>query len=80
MALRQGLKSFHASLLNHFRQSPQQLAVPCSLVFLRGVAEGTFLDRQNVTERVLHVVRHFEKIDPAKVDPYRSRFSILTVV
>ena len=72
MALRQGLKSIHASLLNYFRAYPQQLTVPCSLVFLRRLAEGTFLDRQNVTERVLHVVRHFEKIDPDKVDPHGS--------
>mmetsp|Transcript_21656 Transcript_21656/g.63874 ORF Transcript_21656/g.63874 Transcript_21656/m.63874 type:complete len:124 (+) Transcript_21656:48-419(+) len=37
----------------------------------RGLAE--FLDRNDVTERVLGVVKSFEKVDPAKVTP-KSNF------
>ena len=67
MALRHGLQNAKASLLSYFRQVPENSLAPFGALFARSLAEGTFLDRNNVTERVLHVVRHFEKIDPAKV-------------
>lgn len=35
--------------------------------FWRGFAGGGYLDKDEVTQRVLHVTKHFEKIDPAKV-------------
>ena len=34
---------------------------------LRGLAGGAYLDKTIVTDRVLHVTKHFEKIDPGKV-------------
>ncbi|GMN26152.1 hypothetical protein TIFTF001_001208 [Ficus carica] len=30
---------------------------------------GTFLDKSEVTERVINVVKNFQKVDPAKVTP-----------
>ena len=42
-----------------------------ALLGARGLAD--FLDRGDVTERVLGVVKSFEKVDPAKVTP-KSNF------
>ncbi|KAK9810037.1 hypothetical protein WJX72_003839 [[Myrmecia] bisecta] len=37
---------------------------------VRGFAEqGTFLDKKDVTDRVLSVVKNFDKVDPSKVTP-----------
>lgn len=67
MSARRGFLLFRASLLNAFRPEAESIAAPLSFSFLRHLAGGTFLDRNNVTERVLHVVRHFDKIDATKV-------------
>ncbi|MQM22307.1 hypothetical protein Taro_055357 [Colocasia esculenta] len=32
-------------------------------------ARGTFLDKSDVTDRVITVVKNFQKVDPAKVTP-----------
>lgn len=32
-------------------------------------ASGTYIDKQEVTDRVLTVVKNFQKVDPAKVTP-----------
>jgi NADH dehydrogenase (ubiquinone) 1 alpha/beta subcomplex 1 len=42
-------------------------ASPLSLQFLRGFADASFLDKKDVTDRVLNVVKNFEKVDAAKV-------------
>jgi NADH dehydrogenase (ubiquinone) 1 alpha/beta subcomplex 1 len=39
------------------------------LTLLRGFAEGTYLDKNQVTERILNVVKHFDKVEPSKVTP-----------
>ena len=39
-------------------------ALACAAV--RGFAAGTYLDKAQVTERVLSVVKNFAKVDPAK--------------
>lgn len=39
-----------------------------ALSIFRGFAGGSYLDKDNVTERVMSVTKHFEKIDPAKVE------------
>lgn len=36
---------------------------------LRWMAEGTFLDKNDVTERVLSVIKNHEKVDQSKVSP-----------
>ena len=45
----------------------QAAAGGLSLTLSRGFAEGTYLNKDDVTERVLKVVKNFEKTDPAKV-------------
>lgn len=37
------------------------------LTLLRGFAEGTYLDKGQVTERILDVVKNFDKVEPSKV-------------
>ena len=39
-------------------------ALACSA--LRSFASGTYLDKAQVTDRVLNVVKSFAKVDPAK--------------
>jgi NADH dehydrogenase (ubiquinone) 1 alpha/beta subcomplex 1 len=66
-------------VLRHLRASVtassfQPSALPTlSNIISRGFGGG-FLDKDAVTERVLHVTKHFEKIDAAKVGQ-RSRRS-----
>lgn len=36
---------------------------------LRWMAEGTFLDKNDVTDRVLSVIKNHEKVDQSKVNP-----------
>jgi NADH dehydrogenase (ubiquinone) 1 alpha/beta subcomplex 1 len=43
-----------------------------SVSLLRGLAGGAYLDKTVVTDRVVHVTKHFEKIDPKKVAPAAS--------
>lgn len=38
-----------------------------AIAFTRAFAGGAHLDKSEVTERVIEVTKHFEKIDPAKV-------------
>lgn len=40
-----------------------------SLAIFRGFAGGAYLDKDDVTERVLHVAKHFQRVDAAKVTP-----------
>jgi hypothetical protein len=65
-AVRQGV-------LAHLRVSPtlpSDAVAPVSLQFLRGFAEASYLDKSEVTDRVLSVVKNFEKVDDGKVgDP-----------
>lgn len=61
----QALRTARESIVRCFRIDT--VGAPFALYLSRGLAGGTFLDRNKVTERVLHVVRHFEKIDQSKV-------------
>lgn len=67
MAMARAFSSFRASVLAHVKLQ----AVPAwSLATERGFAAdagGSFLDKQQVAERVLGVVKNFQKVDPAKV-------------
>mmetsp|Transcript_21473 Transcript_21473/g.31348 ORF Transcript_21473/g.31348 Transcript_21473/m.31348 type:complete len:118 (-) Transcript_21473:209-562(-) len=42
--------------------------------FVRTFAGSTFLDANVVTDRIVEVVKNFDKVDPAKVSP-TSKFS-----
>ena len=67
MAMARAFSSFRASVLAHVKLQ----AVPAwSFATERGFAAdagGSFLDKQQVAERVLGVVKNFQKVDPAKV-------------
>lgn len=60
---------------NHAQQA---IGGASSLSFLRGfAAEGTYLDKDQVTERVLHVVKHFDKVEGSKVRAFRKQHTTL---
>ena len=40
---------------------------------LRWMAEGTFLDKAEVTDRVISVIKNHEKVDQSKVGPWMQR-------
>lgn len=66
------LGSVGAAVLRHFRLPVQQISssssqAAVSLSLWRGFAGGGYLDKTDVTQRVLDVAKHFEKVDPAKV-------------
>jgi NADH dehydrogenase (ubiquinone) 1 alpha/beta subcomplex 1 len=74
MAVSSAVSAFKQGLLRHLRVPLQQqtllgsaAAVGTSLSLWRGFAGGGYLDKDEVTQRVLEVTKHFEKIDPAKV-------------
>ncbi|EFN58407.1 hypothetical protein CHLNCDRAFT_59568 [Chlorella variabilis] len=47
----------------------QQAAAPASLQFWRGFGDASYLDKKDVTDRVLGVVKNFEKVEEGKVSP-----------
>jgi hypothetical protein len=65
------MQQLRQAVLKHVRIPLQQTSTnPAAAAlssFWRGFAGGGYLDKDEVTERVLHVTKHFEKIDPAKV-------------
>lgn len=77
MALSAVASGFRSSVLQHLRlpvlQSIQQTdALPTfTNIIARGFGGG-FLDKGSVTDRVIHVAKHFEKVDPAKVRGSRA--------
>ncbi|KAK3259486.1 Acyl carrier protein 2, mitochondrial [Cymbomonas tetramitiformis] len=64
------VSSLRQAVLSHVRVNAAQQQVTGT--FLRGFAAGTYLEKGDVTERVLEVVKKFEKVDPAKVSPTAS--------
>lgn len=73
MALRQTLAALKQGVLATVRLPAsgvaQQAAAPVSLRLWRGFgdAAGSFLDKGEVTDRVLNVVKGFEKVEEGKV-------------
>lgn len=69
------MQALKSGLLRQFRLPLQQAYVAgdgsaaVSLNIWRGFAGGGYLDKTEVTDRVINVTKHFEKIDPAKVKP-----------
>lgn len=65
-AVRQGV-------LNNVRLTPgigmqSEAMAPVSLQFLRFfAADASYLDKKDVTDRVINVVKNFEKVDAGKV-------------
>ena len=66
------LSSVRTAVLRHIRIPVQQSLTSSSshaalsLSLWRGFAGGGYLDKTDVTQRVLDVTKHFEKIDPVK--------------
>lgn len=46
---------------------PSAAVAPISLHFLRLFAEASYLDKNEVADRVLNVVKNFDKVDAGKV-------------
>ena len=70
MALAGALHTLRSSLLARISLPVNRLQVvgaAASLSLVRGFAESQYLDKDVVTERVLHVVKNFDKVDPSKV-------------
>ena len=44
----------------------QQVGAPTALQALRGFADASFLNKDEVTQRVLDVVKNFEKVEASK--------------
>jgi NADH dehydrogenase (ubiquinone) 1 alpha/beta subcomplex 1 len=79
MAVSSTVAAVKQGLLRHLRVPIQQqslfgsaVAPGTSLSLWRGFAGGGYLDKDDVTQRVLEVTKHFEKIDPAKVRPWMA--------
>eukprot|EP00879_Flechtneria_rotunda_P001182 GHRR01001329.1.p1 GENE.GHRR01001329.1~~GHRR01001329.1.p1 ORF type:complete len:180 (+),score=42.37 GHRR01001329.1:19-558(+) len=75
MAVSSAVAAVKQGLLRHLRMPLQQACSSNSfgpsvgLSLWRGFAGGGYLDKDEVTQRVLEVTKHFEKIDPGKVVP-----------
>lgn len=73
MALSSAAAAVKQGLLRHLRMPLQQacsssnVGAGLGLSLWRGFAGGGYLDKDEVTQRVIDVAKHFEKIDPAKV-------------
>jgi NADH dehydrogenase (ubiquinone) 1 alpha/beta subcomplex 1 len=78
MALAAGVAAVKQGLLRHLRvplqeawatssSSSSSALAGASVSWARKFAGGGYLDKTEVTDRVINVTKHFEKIDPAKV-------------
>lgn len=70
MALQGALQSLRSGVLSRISipvNSLQAFGGAGSLTLLRGFAESTYLDKNIVTDRVLNVVKNFDKVNPSKV-------------
>lgn len=79
MALGRTLAAVRAGVLAHLRLpvlNLQHQAAPASWQLVRGFAEGTYLNKDDVTERVLSVVKNFDQ----KVDQSKVRCSVSAVL
>ncbi|WIA13362.1 hypothetical protein OEZ86_006632 [Tetradesmus obliquus] len=72
------LNQLGQGILRHLRMPVQQAVYSSTasqglaglgLSLTRAFAGGQHLDKDEVTSRVIDVTKHFEKIDPAKVNP-----------
>lgn len=79
MALARTLAAVRAGVLTHLRVPAtglQYQAAPATWQLVRGFAEGTYLNKDDVTERVLNVVKNFDqKVDQSKVHMRQLRSS-----
>ncbi|MEW5307802.1 MAG: hypothetical protein WDW38_010500 [Sanguina aurantia] len=73
MALSAAASGLRGAVLSSLRvsvtSSSQQVEWPSVVSIISRGFSAHFLDKEDVTARVLHVAKHFEKVDPAKVVP-----------
>ncbi|KAJ7978284.1 Acyl carrier protein [Quillaja saponaria] len=73
MAARSALLKYLRVHVQDFPQNPRLIPFTLSSnVLLRRFSEevrGSFLDKSEVTDRVVSVVKNFQKVDPSKVTP-----------
>lgn len=73
MALSGAASQLRCAVLQHLRIPVSSAGMLPSLRLwdlpsqFRGFAGGSYLDKDEVTQRVLNVAKHFEKVDPGKV-------------
>ena len=70
MALAQAFASIRSGVIRHAGvpiSSCQAAAGGLGCILSRSFAEGTYLNKSEVTDRILNVVKHFDKIEPGKV-------------
>ncbi|BDA40973.1 probable acyl carrier protein, mitochondrial [Coccomyxa sp. Obi] len=75
MALLGALQSLRSSLLTRVSipvNRVQVVGAASTLSLVRAFSESTYLDKNVVTDRVLNVVKNFDKVDPSKVTPTAS--------
>jgi len=71
-AIQKGIAAVRQGVLANLRLTPQyslsyaQTYAPISSSFLRFFADASYLDKNDVTERIMNVVKNFEKVDVAK--------------
>lgn len=71
-AIQRGFAAVRQGVLANLRLTPQyslpyaQTDAPISSIFLRFFADASYLDKNDVTERIMNVVKNFEKVDVAK--------------
>ncbi|XP_059665619.1 acyl carrier protein 2, mitochondrial-like [Cornus florida] len=73
MAARNALLKYLRVQARPVLQNPSPLSVSFSSILQRRhfseEVRGTFLDKSEVTDRVVSVVKNFQKVDPSKVTP-----------
>ncbi|CAK0754769.1 hypothetical protein CVIRNUC_002323 [Coccomyxa viridis] len=72
MALQGALQSVRSGVLSRISipvNNLQAIDRAGAITFLRGFAESTYIDKNVVTDRIINVVKNFDKVDPAKVTP-----------
>ena len=72
MALQGALQSLRSGVLSRISipvNSLQAVGGAGGLTLLRSFAESTYIDKNVVTDRIINVVKNFDKVDPAKVGP-----------
>ncbi|CAL8466740.1 g6276 [Coccomyxa elongata] len=75
MALLGALQCLRSSLLTRVSipvNRVQAVGAASTLSLVRAFSESTYLDKNVVTDRVLNVVKNFDKVDPSKVTPTAS--------
>ncbi len=70
MALLGALQGLRSSILTRVSipvNRVQVVGAASTLSLVRAFSESTYLDKNVVTDRVLDVVKNFDKVDPSKV-------------